>query len=83
MQSSQPLDATITVNQLVQRFPDAVGALSALGIDTCCRGNQSLAMAAAAVGVDPDRLFAEVTSAQTTIPLKSCGCGCHETEKIV
>jgi iron-sulfur cluster repair protein YtfE (RIC family) len=81
MPSYDQLDATITVNDLLQRFPEAVGTLSAYGIDTCCRGNQSLARAAAFVGVDPDRLLAEVTSAKPAAPSKPCTCGCHQSQE--
>jgi len=82
MSSYDLLDATITVNDLLQRFPDAVGLLSAQGIDTCCRGDQSLARAAAFVGADPDRLLAEITAGAVAPPPKPCACGCHaSTEK--
>jgi iron-sulfur cluster repair protein YtfE (RIC family) len=74
-------DTTITVNDLLQRFPDAVSALSAYGIDTCCRGNQTLALAAGFVGVDPDRLLAEITNGATAGPAKPCACGCHHSSE--
>ena len=77
MFSYDPLDATITVNDLLQRFPEAVGLLSSHGIDTCCRGHQSLARAAAFVGADPDQLLAEITRGSPAASAKPASCGCH------
>ena len=81
MPSYDQFDATIPVNDLLLRFPDAVATLTAYGIDTCCRGNQTLARAAAFVGADPDRLLAEVTSGAAPGPAKPCTCGCHRSSE--
>ena len=74
-------DETITVNDLLQRFPAAIETLSRYGIDTCCRGNLSIAEAAATAGIEADRLLAEVSAAKpTAASVKSCGCGCHDSK---
>jgi iron-sulfur cluster repair protein YtfE (RIC family) len=76
------VDPTLTVNEILQRFPTAIVTLSSYGIDTCCRGNQSLARAAASAHVDPHRILAEITaksaSALPTLatPAHACDCGC-------
>jgi iron-sulfur cluster repair protein YtfE (RIC family) len=81
MASYDQLDATITVNDLLLRFPDAVATLTAYGIDTCCRGNETLARAAAFVGADPTRLLADVTSGAPAGPAKAGACGCHHSSE--
>jgi regulator of cell morphogenesis and NO signaling len=73
-------DATLTVNELLQLFPAAIETLSRYGIDTCCRGSQSIARAAVSAGVDPERLLTEVAIAKPTAPVKSCACGCRDSE---
>jgi iron-sulfur cluster repair protein YtfE (RIC family) len=83
MSPYEPLDATITVNDLLLRFPTAVTTMSAHGIDTCCRGHQSLARAAAFVGVDAEQLLAEITGAALPAPRPApahrCSCGCNDS----
>jgi iron-sulfur cluster repair protein YtfE (RIC family) len=73
-------DATITVNELLHHFPAAIETLSCYGIDACCRGNLSIAEAAAFAGIDPERLLAEVSAAKPTAPVKACACGCHAAQ---
>ena len=53
-------DPTISINELLRQYPAAVTPLAARGIDTCCRGNDSLQTAAASVGVDPSALHMEI-----------------------
>jgi iron-sulfur cluster repair protein YtfE (RIC family) len=71
------IDPTLSVNDIIAAFPAALRPLSARGIDTCCRGNQSLAHAAAAIGVAPEVLIGEIVSAEGTgADTISCACGC-------
>ncbi|TBH20053.1 DUF542 domain-containing protein [Thermus thermamylovorans] len=42
-----------TVNEILRRFPEAVGLLSKLGLDTCCGGAEPLEEAAKAAGQEP------------------------------
>ncbi|MGH7618816.1 MAG: DUF542 domain-containing protein [Gemmatimonadaceae bacterium] len=77
MPKTVPLDPTLTVNDIVLAIPAALIPLSARGIDTCCRGNESLATAAAAIGVDPMIIIAEIeaTPDVSGAPTPSaCGC---------
>jgi regulator of cell morphogenesis and NO signaling len=66
--TSLPLiDPSLTVNDVLQRWPAAVGALNALGIDTCCGGADSLSVAAAQAGVPlADLIDAIVAQVVTT-----------------
>ena len=72
-------DETITVNDLLQRFPAAIETLARYGIDACCHGNLSIAEASAAAGIEPDRLLGEMSVAKPTGFVKSCACGCHDS----
>lgn len=51
------IDPGTTVNQVVERFPQAVGVFKSLGIDSCCGGSVPLEVAAERGGVDVDRLL--------------------------
>lgn len=45
------MDASITVNEIMARWPQSVAPLNSLGIDTCCGGTESLRAAAEHAGV--------------------------------
>ncbi len=47
-------DASWSINEVIVAYPGSVGAFNALGVDSCCHGDDSLEVAAgkAAVGVD-------------------------------
>lgn len=53
-------DATWTVNEVLQRFPEAGRALNAFGVDSCCGGADSLAAAALEAHVPIEDLLAGV-----------------------
>lgn len=77
------IDPSMSVNELLQHVPAALTALSARHIDTCCRGNDSLATAAASVGVDLETLCAEIAKASpsdVTNGASSCSCTSHARE---
>lgn len=46
------VDHTLTLNQIVSRYPDALGVLHRLGLDTCCGGALALEDAVARHGLD-------------------------------
>jgi iron-sulfur cluster repair protein YtfE (RIC family) len=48
----------MSVNDALKQWPAAVGALKAMGVETCCGGNASLTAAAAKAGVPLDTLIA-------------------------
>lgn len=73
------LDRTLTVNEIIQRVPSAIVTLAAHGIDTCCRGNESLDRAAAEAGIDPAALLAQIASAPRGLPVANqCSCNCED-----
>jgi iron-sulfur cluster repair protein YtfE (RIC family) len=47
---------TLTVNEIIRRWPAAVEVFNRFGIDACCRGAVPPAEAAARDGADPDAL---------------------------
>ena len=57
------IDPALSVNDTLRRWPTSVGALNALGVDSCCGGAASLASAAAEAGVPLDALLAAVARA--------------------
>jgi iron-sulfur cluster repair protein YtfE (RIC family) len=55
------LDAALTVNEVLARWPAAIAPLNALGVDCCCGGGASLREAAADAGVPLDDLLDALT----------------------
>jgi iron-sulfur cluster repair protein YtfE (RIC family) len=55
-----PVDPTLTVNEVLARWPGTIPLLNALGIDTCCGGGESLRDAARSAGVPLPVLLAAV-----------------------
>ena len=51
------LDASLSVNETLRRWPATIAVLNALGVDTCCGGAASLDEAAADVGVPTAELL--------------------------
>ena len=45
------IDPALSVNAILCRWPAAVSALNAAGIDTCCGGGDTLSVAAAQAGI--------------------------------
>ncbi len=54
---NRPIDAGITVNEMLRVYPATVSVLNAFGIDACCGGAASLGEAARRDGVDLDELL--------------------------
>lgn len=48
----------MSVNEVIDRFASTLGVFNALGIDSCCGGSVSLAVAAERDGVDLEQLLA-------------------------
>jgi iron-sulfur cluster repair protein YtfE (RIC family) len=51
------IDRTWIVNDVLQHYPEAISAFSALGLDTCCSGALSLAEAALRKQIDVNVLM--------------------------
>jgi regulator of cell morphogenesis and NO signaling len=47
---------TLTVNEIIRRWPAALEVFNRFGIDACCGGAVPLAEAAARDGADPEAL---------------------------
>jgi regulator of cell morphogenesis and NO signaling len=60
MTNTQAIDAELTVNEAIRRFPETVAVFNDFGIDACCGGAASLAEAAARDGANPQVLLAAV-----------------------
>lgn len=53
----------LTVKETLERWPETNPVLLGYGLDTCCGGSHPVAKAAAAHGVDPVLLLAELRAA--------------------
>lgn len=73
-----PVDPRRSINELLQDYPAALPVLNARGIDTCCGGDESLAAAAAALGLDVTVLANEIAASLGEAPaVETCKCGCQ------
>lgn len=61
------LDHTLTVNQIVLRYPNALEILHRLGLDTCCGGTLALEEAVAHHGIDLAEVISALSAAQDDI----------------
>ena len=60
------VDASLTVNEIMARWPQSIAPLNSLGIDTCCGGMESLRAAAEHAGVPLPVLMAAIEHSVTT-----------------
>jgi iron-sulfur cluster repair protein YtfE (RIC family) len=55
------LDPSLSVNEILRRWPASIGPLNAFGIDCCCGGDASLRDAAADADVSLEDLLDALT----------------------
>ena len=63
MTTPQTIDADLTVNEMIRRYPATVAVFNHFGIDACCGGAAPLAEAAVRDGADPAALLEAVRAA--------------------
>lgn len=68
------VDPALSVNEILRRWPAAIPALNAAGIDTCCGGAASLEAAAHDAGVALDPLVAAI---ERVVVGDACGPACE------
>jgi iron-sulfur cluster repair protein YtfE (RIC family) len=61
-----PVDPSLSVNEILRRYPAAISALNAHGIDSCCGGATSLRAAALEARADLKALTREIGSLVAT-----------------
>jgi iron-sulfur cluster repair protein YtfE (RIC family) len=59
----QPIDPSLTVGEVLRRWPGAIAPLGAFGIDRCCGGAVPLREAADEAGIAVDDLVAAIERA--------------------
>ena len=57
------LDARVAVNEAIRRFPETVAVFNEFGIDSCCGGAASIAIAAERDGANLDTLLQRLNAA--------------------
>jgi iron-sulfur cluster repair protein YtfE (RIC family) len=63
MTTLHTIDADLTVNEAIRRYPATVAVFNDFGIDACCGGAAMLAEAAVRDGADPVALLEAVRAA--------------------
>jgi regulator of cell morphogenesis and NO signaling len=65
---SRPIDPTLTISAILERYPATLAVFNARGLDACCGGGLRLADAAARHGLDLPELMAALARAAGTRP---------------
>lgn len=63
MSIERAIDPNLTLNEVVRRYPAALGVFNARGLDTCCGGGLPVAEAARRHGLDLEELLAALAQA--------------------
>ncbi len=63
MSIEQTVDPNLTLNEVIQRYPAALGVFNARGLDTCCGGGLPVAEAARRHGLDLAELMTALAQA--------------------
>ncbi|MGH9887143.1 MAG: DUF542 domain-containing protein [bacterium] len=61
--TTHDIDPSLSVNDILRRYPSALALLTARGVDTCCDGGLTLSTAATDVGLDVRLLVRELAVA--------------------
>ncbi len=70
MNSPEPgIGPEMTIRDAMERYPATRAVFFKHRLDTCCGGAHSIAVAALAMGLDPDKLLAEVREVAAKPPL--------------
>jgi regulator of cell morphogenesis and NO signaling len=57
------IDSKLSVNEIIKRYPAALPVLNAFAIDTCCGGEEPIAVAAASANVPVETIVAAIAEA--------------------
>ncbi len=63
MQNLTQLDPTMTINEIVARYPATIAVFNRFGMDTCCGGGVSVGQAAYRDGIDVDLVLTALREA--------------------
>ena len=61
------IDASWSVNDVIRTYPETVGVFNASGIDSCCRGNETLESAANDAAININALISALRIATHTV----------------
>jgi iron-sulfur cluster repair protein YtfE (RIC family) len=80
--SSKTIDPQRSINDILQDYPGAVTLLNSLHIDSCCRGHESLATAASALGLDATHIAENIVASEVVDGNQdaTCSCGCSHAK---
>ena len=60
------LDRSMTINEIIARYPQTMLVFNELGMDTCCGGGASVEEAATRDGLDADSVITALNNAIET-----------------
>lgn len=62
------IDPSMTINEIVARYPQTMAVFNRFGLDTCCGGGVTVAEAARRDGIDAEPVLAELQRAVEHAP---------------
>ena len=74
-----PLNASMSLNEIIRRYPSVLPVLNGFGLDTCCGGAESLTDASRAASIPIEALMAGIaaavsrTESSSTLVTGTCG----------
>ena len=57
------IDPSLTINEIIRRYPTTIAVLNAFGVDTCCGGGEPLVAVARRDALDLDVIVAALNLA--------------------
>jgi len=60
MQTNVTLEASWTINETIQQYPETITVFNAFGIDTCCGGDETIEAAAREGEINLDAVMARL-----------------------
>jgi regulator of cell morphogenesis and NO signaling len=61
MKENLIIDASWTVNDVIEKFPDSIAILNSLGVDSCCGWHVTMSEAAAEWMIEVETILSELT----------------------
>ena len=62
------IESNLSVNEIIKRYPKALPVLNAFAIDTCCGGEEPIAVAAEIANVPLETVVAAIVEASREDP---------------
>ncbi len=63
----EPITGDMTINRVIELYPQTIGVFNRFNVDSCCGGSETLERAAARDGADLERLLEALRERATPV----------------